>query len=152
MRSLEVILKPSKIAMFMVFAVYGILFSGCDGELNTEIFDYNLRGTWINIYGDYEDKLVITGDTIEISPDPYYYYTPYIPGLTGYTPNTALKGYSEKSPDRSDRGSIFINDRGDWQTAVPYKLWHGSTDPRLTIGDDSDPMDINKKYTTFKKQ
>jgi hypothetical protein len=67
-----------------------------------------------------------------------------VPGLSGYTPNITLDGYSEKTPGYTDRGSLFIKDRGDWQPEVPYKYWKAGSNHMLTIGDDS-------IYTTFKK-
>jgi hypothetical protein len=62
----------------------------------------------------------------------------------------ALEGYSEKTSGYTDRGNLFIKDRADWQSAVPYKYQKTGGDQQLTIGDDSVPGDMSK-YTTFKK-
>jgi hypothetical protein len=101
---------------------------------------------------DFEDTLEISTSRITITPDTYYssiFHPRVVPGLEGFTPLTAIEGYSEKLAGYSDRGSLYIKDRGDWQNPVPYKRWGEYSDPRLTIGDDSGN---NTKYTTFKKQ
>jgi hypothetical protein len=138
--------------MFFVFAfIFTALFSGCNTEAGDyKTFAYDIRGTWINLDTIYHDKLEISVDRITITPDDYYFPSD-VPGLKGFTPRTAIEGYSEKAGGYSDRGSLFIKDRGDWQNPVPYKRWGDYSDPRLTIGDDSDPTD-KSKYTTFKKQ
>jgi hypothetical protein len=130
----------------VALAVYGLLFfAACGTTLNDhDYFDSGLRGTWVNINPYDYDEVEITMDTIEITPDSIF----DVPGLNGFTSAYPLKGYSKELSENSSyghKGNLFINDKGDWQTPVPYSLWGNYSDPRLTIGNSGN-------QTTFKKQ
>jgi hypothetical protein len=126
--------------LFIVCAIAILSLYSCDGDTgdNSGFFDRDLRGTWA--YVEEADtgwpwnegrsgSLVITMDSIKISGD--------IKPLNGFTKDTALKGYSEKTSSNSEQtlGNLFIQDRGIWQDGVPFNLWQTAGNEQvLTIG------------------
>jgi hypothetical protein len=132
--------------LFIVCIVAVLSFSSCDGEDgdNSGFFDSRLRGTWSYFEeaqdwpwdNDRSGSLVITMDSIKITGD--------IKPLDGFTKDTALKGYSEKTSSNSDRtlGSLFIQDRGTWQDGVPFNLWDSANEKLLTIGTGSEQQTL----------
>jgi hypothetical protein len=129
--------------LFIVCIVAVLSLYSCDGDEgdNSGFFDSRLRGTWSYVdegdtdwsWDDRSGSLVITMDSITITGD--------IKPLSGFTKDTALKGYSEKTSSNSERtlGSLFIQDKGTWQDGVPFNLWQTANNEQvLTIGTDSE--------------
>jgi len=137
-----------RLHIFLFSLFYSLLLFSCNLDTkdknDTEIFDYNLQGTWkSNDYDNaiYKGRLVIAINRITIngySED----QTPLLGNDNNrpfkiFTKGIALNAYSEE-------GHIYIKDGGTLQTGIPYTYWDDYPSPpdyihkqflRFTFGD-----------------
>jgi hypothetical protein len=86
---------------------------------NYKFVDYDLCGTWERDTAAFwpegqtvtsqKGNMILTYDTITISGP--------LAHLQGFTRGTPLEAYTED-------GKLHINDRGAWQSPIPYTRWH----------------------------
>jgi hypothetical protein len=107
--------KNSTVKIVLLALAAAMMFTTCELNGDYNSFDYDLWGTW--------ESSRYSGNTLKIT-----YGTITIHGFlvfsyyNGYPRDVPLEGYSEKVPDDATiTGNIFINWRGQWQSAQPYK-------------------------------